>query len=406
MENVIVVGGGPAGMLSAIRLAQRGFSVRLFEKNEKLGKKLFITGKGRCNLTNDCTEEDFFSHVVTNPRFLYSAYASCSSQDIQTLFRNWGLDLKVERGRRVFPASDHSYDVIDVLKRQLKKYRVEVRLNTTVTGLECSDGRVTGVRVGKELYPADRIIVATGGLSYPSTGSTGDGYRFAQDLGLKVTETMPSLVGLVTEDRDIDALQGLSLKNVSLTLYDGKKKVSEDFGEMLFTHYGISGPLVLSASALCGPRLRKGPLKAVIDLKSAVPNEKLDADLRGRLKENANKLASHAIRSLLPSSLVPVILERAGIPSDRVSHDVTKEERRGLVETLKGMTLTITSLRSFEEAIITKGGISVKEIDPATMAAKRMAGLYFIGEVLDLDAMTGGYNLQIAWTTAMACAES
>ncbi len=418
MEKVIIIGGGAAGMMASIRYAERGFSVTLFEKNEKLGKKLFITGKGRCNLTNDCTEEGFFSHVVSNPKFLYSAYNAFNSQDVMSKFREWGLDIKVERGQRVFPVSDHSYDVTDTLKKRMKKLGIKVFLNTTVDEILIDDSKdenseegnslpqITGVRSGDKIYHADRVLIATGGLSYPVTGSTGDGIKWAEESGHKTKTPQPSLVALTTGDHDLASLQGLSLKNVNFTIYRKKKVLYNEFGEMMFTHFGVTGPLVLTASALIGTELRKEELKGVIDLKPTVEDSKLDADLLRLFDENVNKDVQHAIRSLYPASFVPVLLDRSGIPRNKKVHDITKAERAAIRDNTKRFTILLTGLRGFEEAIITKGGVSVKDVNPATMESKKVKGLFFAGEVLDLDAMTGGFNLQIAWSTAWAAANA
>lgn len=415
MKRVIIIGGGAAGMMASIRCAERGFDVLLIEKNEKLGKKLFITGKGRCNLTNDCSPEEFFSHVTSNPKFLYSSYYGFTAQDTMEKFREWGLKIKTERGQRVFPVSDHSYDVTDTLKKQMKRLGVKILLNTVAEDIilrenteEISEEKpqIKGLRAGGKFYPADRIIITTGGLSYPVTGSTGDGLRWAEKMGHRITECLPSLVAMSASDHDIVPLQGLSLKNVTFSILKNKKVVYEEFGEMLFTHFGVSGPLVLTASSCVGKLLRKGELQAFIDLKPAVSHEKLNSDFLRLFEENPNKDVLHAIRSLYPASLVPVILERAGISPHKKVHDITKEERGRLREVTKHFALHLTGLRGFEEAIITKGGVSVKEVDPSTMASRRVSGLYFAGEVLDLDALTGGFNLQIAWSTAWAAANA
>ena len=424
-EKAIVVGGGAAGMMAAIRLAERGVSVTLFEKNEKLGKKLFITGKGRCNFTNDCEPDVFFENVVSNPRFLYSAYYGYTAQDVISGFESWGLKTKVERGHRAFPASDHSYDVIDCLKKRLERLKVNVRLNTEVTEIltgssQEPDGtgneagttgqlKAVGVRSGGKVFKADRVIIATGGLSYPSTGSTGDGYKWAEALGHTVVKPRPSLVAMTCAEHDLTALQGLSLKNVAFHI-EGRKKAGKDlysgFGEMMFTHFGLTGPLVLTASALCGKALEAGPLSGRIDLKPAVPSERLDRDLIDLLNENANRDVRHAVRDLYPASIIPVLLDRTGIPPHKKAREITKEERAALVSETKSFAVTVTGTRGFSEAIITQGGVSVKEIDPSTMASKKIKQLYFAGEVLDVDALTGGFNLQIAWSTANAAGQT
>ena len=407
MSEAIVIGGGAAGMFSAICLAENGWRVTLFEKNEKLGKKLFITGKGRCNLTNDCTDDEFFSHVVTNSRFLYSAYHQCPSGEVCRLFESWGLTLKTERGRRVFPASDHAYDVIDVLKRRLIRCGVRIELNTRVDKLmtettEEGLAMVTGVFAGGETFPADRVVIATGGLSYPSTGSTGDGLRFAADTGHRITACRPSLVAINCAEADAAALSRLTLKNIRLTVRDSKKTLYDDFGELTFMPYGISGPLVLTASALAGDRLRRGNLTAEIDLKPAVDEVRLDRDIIRLLTDNANKDVIHAVRGLYPAVMVPVLLDRAGIDPRSKARDLTKSARRRLLLETKHFRLTLTSLRGYEEAVITRGGVSVSDIEPATMMSKKVQGLAFAGEVIDVDALTGGFNLQIAWATAYA----
>ena len=435
MSKIIVIGGGAAGMMSAILLGRKGHTVTLLEKNEKLGKKLFITGKGRCNFTNDCTRDEFLENVVTNPRFLYSALDVMNPQDVIALFESWGLATKVERGRRAFPASDHSYDVIDTLKKQLKAAGVKVMLHTCVTGLILEEGVCKGVKyvssaeteVGersgerrsdagdksgfdrvKTMY-ADRVIVATGGISYASTGSTGDGYRFAEEAGLHLTDRYPSLVPVCCAEEYCRTMQGLSLKNVELVVREGKKEIFREFGEMMFTHFGITGPIVLSMSAKIGkkiadPSLRKKPLEAWIDLKPAITEEQLDARFVRIFEENKNKQLKNVLGELYPSAMQAVIPAVSGVDDTRVNHDITKQERAALVQTTKHFPLTLTALRGYEEAVVTKGGVSVKDIDPKTMQAKQVPGLYFIGEVLDLDAQTGGYNLQIAWSTAASAA--
>lgn len=415
MKRVIIIGGGAAGMMASVRYAERGFDVLLIEKNEKLGKKLFITGKGRCNLTNDCTADEFFSHVISNPKFLFSAYFALTAQDTMERFREWGLELKTERGQRVFPVSDHSYDVTDTLKKRMKKLGVRVLLNTAAEDLvlekneEENSGnlpRVVAVKAGGKNYPADRVLIATGGLSYPVTGSTGDGLRWAEKTGHQITECLPSLVAMSASDHDIAQLQGLALKNVSFTVLKNKKVLYDEFGEMLFTHFGISGPLVLTASSRIGRELRKGELQGVIDLKPAVSSEKLNANLLRLFEENPNKNILHAIRSLYPASLLPVILDRAGVAAHKKVHDITKEERNRIREVTKNFRVHLTGLRGFEEAIITKGGISIRNVNPSTMESRKVRGLYFAGEVLDVDALTGGFNLQIAWSTAWAAADA
>lgn len=413
MAKVIVVGGGAAGMLASIFAARNGNEVQVFEKNEKLGKKLFITGKGRCNVTNDCPVEELFPAVMNNGKFLYSAFYGFNSQDMMNFLEEEGLKLKVERGNRVFPESDHSSDVIRTLEKSMKKAGVKVSLFTEVkrillnedSGESTKDGSenryVTGVELknGKCVY-ADAVIVATGGLSYPTTGSTGDGYRFAREMGMKVTELKPSLVPLKTKEEYIPRMQGLSLKNVELTVKNGKKVLYKDFGEMMFTHFGITGPLVLSASAKIGKHLEKGELQAFVDLKPALTAEQLDARILREFDAGQNKQFKNVIGVLFPSSLTPIITDISGISPEKVIHDISKEERRRFGELVKAFPMTIVDMCEFKEAIITRGGVSVKEINPGTMESKSVKNLHFIGEVLDVDAVTGGYNLQIAWSTA------
>ncbi|MCI8275897.1 MAG: NAD(P)/FAD-dependent oxidoreductase [Lachnospiraceae bacterium] len=425
MRRIIVVGGGAAGMMAAIQAAEPGNQVLLLEKNEKLGKKLFITGKGRCNVTNDCDVETLLAHVVTNPKFLYSAFYGFSSQDMKQFLTKRGLRLKTERGNRVFPASDHSSDVIACLTKELSRRGVDVRLRQTVKELfleeegqeelfsvEEGSGRGThpraaGVRMADgAVYEADAVIVATGGLSYPSTGSDGDGYRFARETGHQVTECSPALAPFESPDAWCPMLQGLSLKNVNVTIYDGKKKLYEEFGEMLFTHFGVSGPAVLSGSSIVAKRLRTKPLTLSVDLKPALTREQLDRRILRDFECGKNRQFQNALHELYPSKLIPVMVERSKIPPEKRINGISREERERLVSLTKAFSLTISGLRDFKEAIITQGGISVKEVEPATMESKRVRGLYFAGEVLDLDALTGGYNLQIAWSTGYAAGGS
>lgn len=400
MSNVIVVGGGAAGMMAAVFAARNGQNVQLFEKNEKLGKKLFITGKGRCNITNAADIEDLFTAVISNPKFLYSGFYSFTNQQVIDFFEELGVKTKIERGERVFPVSDHSSDVIAAFSRELKLLGVSVSLHTEVRELLCEQDKVCGVLLtnGKKMK-ADAVIVATGGISYPSTGSTGDGYRFAKETGHRVTELLPSLVPMEVRQWYAKELQGLSLRNIEIRITDGKKKLYEEFGEMLFTHYGVTGPVILSASSVVGKTLRKKELTLHIDLKPALSEEQLDKRILREFDANHNKQYKNSIDSLFPAKLKPVMIELSEIEPEKKVNEITKEERQRLVHLIKDFTMTLTGLRSYNEAIITKGGVSVKEIDPGTMESKKMKGLYFAGEVLDLDAMTGGYNLQIAWST-------
>lgn len=400
MSNVIVVGGGAAGMMAAIFAARNGQNVTLLEKNEKLGKKIFITGKGRCNITNAADIEDLFTAVTSNPKFLYSGFYSFTNQQVIDFFEELGVKTKIERGERVFPVSDHSSDVIAAFSRELKSLGVSVSLHTEVRELLCEQDKVCGVLLtnGKKMK-ADAVIVATGGISYPSTGSTGDGYRFAKETGHRVTELLPSLVPMEVRQWYAKELQGLSLRNIEIRITDGKKKLYEEFGEMLFTHYGVTGPVILSASSVVGKTLRKKELTLHIDLKPALSEEQLDKRILREFDANHNKQYKNSIDSLFPAKLKPVMIELSEIEPEKKVNEITKEERQRLVHLIKDFTMTLTGLRSYNEAIITKGGVSVKEIDPGTMESKKMKGLYFAGEVLDLDAVTGGYNLQIAWST-------
>ena len=401
MSNVIVVGGGAAGMMAAIFAARNGQNVTLLEKNEKLGKKIFITGKGRCNITNASEIEDLFSAVISNPKFLYSGFYSFTNDQVIHFFEELGVATKIERGNRVFPVSDHSSDVIAALAREMQHLKVKVQLHCEVKELLINNEReIKGVRLanGKKMT-ADAVVVATGGISYPSTGSTGDGYRFARNCGHKVTELFPSLVPMEVKEWYAKELQGLSLKNIEIHITDGKKKLYDEFGEMLFTHYGVTGPVILSASSIVGKTLEKKELVLHIDLKPALTEEQLDKRLLLEFEANHNKQFKNAIDSLLPAKLRPVIIELSGIEEEKKVHEITKEERLNLLRLIKDFHMTLTGLRGYNEAIITKGGISVKEIDPGTMESKLIKNLYFAGEVLDLDAVTGGYNLQIAWST-------
>ena len=407
--QVIVIGGGAAGMIAAYAAARKGHQVTLFEKNEKLGKKLYITGKGRCNLTNAADLETIMSHVVSNPRFLYSSLYGFTNQDMIRLLNDAGLETKVERGMRVFPASDKSSDVIKTLAELLRQNGVRVYLNKTVESLlieEEPDGKskvCTGVATEEgRRRKADVVIVTTGGLSYPSTGSTGDGYRFAKAAGHQVTALSPALVPFTAEEEWIKELQGLSLRNVSVAITSGKRKVYSDFGEMLFTHFGVSGPAILSGSSVCAKYLKKGKLALHIDLKPALDREQLDARLLREFQQARNKQIGNVLGCMYPSSLVPVLLKVSRISSEKVIHDVTKEDRSRLIENTKNLCITLNGLRGYNEAIVTQGGIRVKEVNPSTMESKLVKGLRFAGEVLDVDAFTGGYNLQIAWSTGWA----
>lgn len=412
MSKVLIIGGGAAGMMAGVFAARNHHEVHILEKNEKLGKKVFITGKGRCNVANACDTEELFPAVMSNPKFLYSGFYSFGPQDVMNFFEEAGVPLKVERGNRVFPQSDHSSDIIRALERELKKAGAKVHLHTTVKEIvkKPEAEKVTGVILEDGTFmEGDAVIVATGGFSYQSTGSTGDGYRFARELGLKVTDISPSLVPLKTKEDYIPKLQGLSLKNTGLTIKNGKKVLYEDFGEMMFTHFGVTGPMILSASAHIGAKLAKaenGELCAYLDLKPALTKEQLDARILREFETGQNKQFKNVIGVLFPSSLTPIMLELGGIPAEKKIHDISREERQHFVDLVKAFPFTITGMGEFKEAIITKGGVSVKEINPGTMESKKISGLYFAGEVLDLDAVTGGYNLQIAWSTAYLAAQA
>ncbi len=401
MANVIVVGGGAAGMMAAYAAGMCGHTVTLLEKNEKLGKKIYITGKGRCNFTNACDIEDFFKNVVSNPKFIYSSLYTFGPESMIDFIEMNGTPTKVERGNRAFPVSDHASDITKALEKALKDYSVKVMLHTEVSDILISDNKVTSVVLadGTKMY-CDNVIIATGGLSYRTTGSTGDGLKWAKKLGLNVTETRPALVPLNTKESYIPSMQGLALKNVNLSIYNEKKKLYDSFGEMLFTHFGVSGPLVLSASSIIGSTLQKnGSLKAYIDLKPALSRDDLDNRILRDFNDNLNKHLSSVLRGLLPSSMVPVFIEIMDFDDSRQINSVTKEERALLLDLLKAFPFTITGLRDYNEAIVTQGGVSVKDIDPSTLKCKNIDNLSFVGEVLDLDAFTGGFNLQIAWST-------
>jgi hypothetical protein len=400
MNRVIVAGGGASGMMAAIWAARSGQQVLLIEKNERLGKKLFITGKGRCNVTNGCDVEELFPKVVSNRRFLYSSFYSFSNQDTIDFFESLGVPLKRERGDRIFPVSDHSSDVISAFSREMKRCGVEVRLNQKIDSLLIKENTVCGVKLadGTKEY-GDSLILATGGMSYPSTGSTGDGYRLAGQAGHQVTELSPSLVPVHIKEDCCAKMMGLSLRNIGFKAMAGKKKVYEEFGEMLFTHFGISGPVVLSFSAYARKYLEKD-LKIFLDLKPAMSKEQVDHRILRDFQEKKNKQFKNSLDELLPKKMIPIIIEKSAISPDKKVNEITREERSRLVTLLKEFPLTVTGLGEWKEAIITKGGISVKEVDPGTMESKLVKGLYFAGEILDLDALTGGYNLQIAWSTA------
>lgn len=406
MERIAVVGGGAAGMMAAVSAAEIGHEVHLFEKNEKLGKKIFITGKGRCNLTNASDMDEIRRNIVTNSKFMYSALYTLSNDDVIQMFQDVGVETKVERGNRVFPVSDKSSDVIWGLTKMLKKQQVMIHLNTGIRDILWEEGTekkpvIKGIvtEKGEKMF-FSKVIIATGGYSYQSTGSTGDGYRFAKETGHRVTDILPALVPLVIKEECVKEMQGLSLKNIRADFYVEGKKVYSDFGEMLFTHFGVSGPVILSASSLLTEGLRQGKkTELVLDLKPALDEKSLDERILRDFSEYKNKDFRNALGDLLPKSMIPVIIERSGIDEFKKVNHITKEERRNLVNAIKNFRLTVTATRGFQEAIITKGGVNVKDINPATMESKLVSGLYFAGEVLDVDAFTGGYNLQVAWST-------
>ncbi len=398
MIDGIVIGGGPAGMFAAITAAKRGEKVLLLEKNDRLGKKLLITGKGRCNVTNHTNAQGVLENIPRNSRFLYSAMAAFPPEKIEAFFEEQGCALKVERGNRVFPVSDRSQSVLQTLQIALRQNHVAVE-TAHVTGIRTENGAVTGVEADGRFLSAKWVILATGGLSYPTTGSTGEGYRMAEALGHTVTPCHGSLVPLETEGRDCPEMQGLSLRNVAVKLVNEKgKTVFSDFGELLFTHFGVSGPTVLSASA----HLPEGKCRLVIDLKPALDEEKLDERLLRDLELYKNRAMENAMVDLLPRSMIPVILRRANIDPAMQANALTKKDRRRLLSALKGFDLTVTGRRPVAEAIITSGGVKVSEVDPKTMESKLVKNFYFAGEILDCDAYTGGFNLQIAWATAFS----
>lgn len=405
MANIIIIGGGAAGMIAAYSAALRSKrKVILLEKNEKLGKKLFITGKGRCNLTNASDMNTVMENVVSNKRFLFSAFKNFTNEDIMNLIESKGTKLKVERGNRVFPVSDRSSDVIKALERAIKDLNVDIRLNTMVDKLLIEEKRCIGIKAGKAKIAADAVIVATGGMSYQSTGSDGDGYRFAKEAGLSVSKLYPSLVPFNIEGERVKSLQGLSLKNVHIYIYDDKKLLYDEFGEMLFTHFGVSGPVIISASAVIANKDIKG-FRLCIDLKPALDYEKLDERLLRDFSEQKNRSLKNSLNKLFPVKLIDEVIYQSRVNPDKKVNLLTKDERHSLLHATKNLEYIISSVRGFNEAIITKGGVEVSQINPRTMESKQIKGLFFAGEVLDLDAFTGGYNLQIAWSTGYAAGE-
>ena len=407
MSKVLIIGAGASGMMAAIAAAYNGNEVHLFEKNEKSGKKIYITGKGRCNITNASDMQNHFSNIMRNSKFLYSAYHCFNSDDVCRMIESTGIETKIERGNRVFPKSDKSSDVIWALNKMMQDGGVNIHCNCEIKQIINAKDCITIKDIKNHMYHGNQCIIATGGLSYPSTGSTGDGYRFAKEMGHTIEQTCPSLVPFDIQEEFCKKLQGLSLKNVQLKIIDeNHKKYFDEQGEMLFTHFGISGPLVLSASAFISDQIKNHRFCAYIDLKPALNTEMLDKRILKDFSESINKNFGNALDKLLPKKLIPVIIELSEISPYKKVNEVTKEERERLAGIIKNLPLHISSLRNYNEAIITKGGISVKEINPRTMESKIMPGIYFVGEVLDLDAMTGGYNLQIAWSTGYLAGSS
>lgn len=405
-RELIVIGAGAAGMMAAIAAAENGIpgkEILVLERNEKPGKKIYITGKGRCNLTNACEMEELFLHVPRQAKFLYSAFYTFSNAQVIEFFERAGMRTKVERGNRVFPVSDHASDVIGALKRMMDRLDIQVEYHARVRKVLMAEGAISGVQMENgSVYHAAQVLIATGGKSYPSTGSSGDGYTFARDLGHTITELRPSLVPFTVAEEDVIRMQGLAPKNVRVQIFDPKhpkKPLFEGFGEMLFTHFGVSGPLMLTASAVVNDEIKNNALTLLIDWKPAVTEEQLDKRILKDFEENQNKQFKNALPALAPAKLLPVLMERSGIPEDKKVNEITRIERRELIRCLKAFPVTLTGLRDFNEAIITRGGVSLKEVNPSTMESKLVPGLMFAGEVLDLDAFTGGFNLQIAWST-------
>lgn len=401
LNKVIIIGAGAAGLMAAVAAVNNNCEVIIYDGNEKIGKKIYITGKGRCNLTNACDISEYFDNIVSNDKFLYSALYSFTNDDVIKFFEDNGCPIKVERGNRAFPRSDKSSDIIKTLEHYLRDRGVKIVLNTKVEAIITNDNKALGVRLDNgKTDKCDRLILATGGMSYQATGSTGDGYRFAKDLGINVTALRPALVPFETREGYINNLQGLSLRNVELSIYHNDKAIYSDFGEMLFTHFGVSGPLVLSASSKIGVLLEQGiELNALVDLKSALSYKKLEDRILRDIDANRNKEIKFLLGNLLPNKMVECFIDMLNVDPHLKLNEFTKEMRSHLLSLLKGFPFTITKLRGFNEAIITQGGIDVREINPSTMESKKIKGLYFAGEVIDIDALTGGYNLQLAFST-------
>ena len=403
--DCIVIGGGAAGMMAAIAAAEQGAAVTLLERNQKVGRKLYITGKGRCNVTNCCSAEEVLRSTVCNGKFLYSTMDRFPPEKTMAFFEALGVKLKVERGNRVFPASDKAVDIIDALLREIRRKKVNL-IETRATEILVEDGAVCGVKTENGVYRCDAVVLATGGVSYPLTGSTGDGYEMSRAFGHTIVAPKGSLVPLCSDDPCCPAMQGLSLKNTGMKIKNGKGKVIyQDQGELLFTHFGLSGPMILSASAHLR-RFDKEQYTICLDLKPALDEEKLDARLLREFEEQSNRDFVNALGALLPRAMVPVMVERSGIPADTKVHSITKQQRRRLLELLKCFPIVVSGIRPVEEAIVTSGGIKVSEIDPKTMQSKLVQGLFFAGEIIDVDAYTGGFNLQIAWATGHAAGQA
>ena len=405
MKNVAVIGAGAAGLMAAYAAAINGNRVTVFEKNEKCGKKIYITGKGRCNLTHDCKPDEFLQNVVSNAKFLKGAIYNFSPQRTKDFFEDGGLRLKTERGDRVFPASDKASDVTKCLEKYCLNAGVQFKFNEKVFKIANLDSTMFDIITKKGKFTANRVIVCTGGLSYPLTGSTGDGYKFAAETGHKIVEQKPSLCGINLKGDYFKKLQGLTLKNVNLSVFINNSQKHEFFGEMLFTHFGISGPIVLSASSFIN-RCDLKTVKLSVDFKPALGEEQLDARILRDFDKYKNKDIANCLKELLPYALIPIVLERCGIPQTKKINSVTRNERQSLLTTIKNFDMLISSLRGFDEAIVTAGGVDVREINPKTMESKLVKGLYFCGEVLDIDALTGGFNLQIAFSTGFAAGNS
>lgn len=400
--DVIIIGGGAAGALAGVYCGMFGKNTIIFEPNGKIGKKLAITGKGRCNVTNNCSNDELMKNIPVNSRFLYSAFSQYSTEDVMNFFENAGVPLKTERGNRVFPQSDKASDIVSALERELKNNNVKI-IKESVTRILIDDGVCVGVEAGGKEYSSYSVLIATGGKSYPGTGSTGDGYKLAEQAGHTVTKLKPSLVPIVCEEKYCSDMMGLSLRNVTLSLYDNDKKIFSELGEMLFTHFGVSGPLVLSASSHIA-QMEKGRYKMYIDLKPGLSEQQLDARILRDFGDNINRIFGNSLSKLLPAKLVPVAVRLSGIEGERKVNQITREERTAFVRLLKKFPLTVKAFRPIEEAIVTSGGVNIREINPKTMASKLVDGLFFAGEVIDVDAYTGGFNLQIAFSTAYCAA--